>query len=131
MSMRATIGCPDEESGVSKMTFQKRVQDWLIACFGIEDSVNQKERAHRFLEEALELAQAGGCTADEAARMVDYVFSRPTGTISQETGGVMTTLAALCSVHDVDMAQCGEDELISISKRIDAIRQKRLTKPNI
>lgn len=113
------------------MTFQYRVLDWLIACFGKNDALNRKERVHRFLEEALELAQAAGCTANEASYLVDYVFSRPAGEIKQEVGGVMTTLAAFCSVHDLDMVCAGEEELADIYNNIDAIRQKRLSKPHI
>ena len=49
------------------MKFQYRVAQWMTACFGPVISADVTERNHRFLEEALELVQAKGCTASEAA----------------------------------------------------------------
>lgn len=85
------------------MTFQDRVQPWMIACFGTEIAGDTVERNHRFLEEALELVQACGCTQSEAHQLVDYVFGRPVGEKPQEVGGVMVTLAALCLAQSLDM----------------------------
>lgn len=38
--------------------FQRRVAEWLAACFPPSVCADREERMHRFLEEALELAQA-------------------------------------------------------------------------
>mgnify|MGYP006958842284 CR=1 FL=1 len=65
-----------------------------------EHASDKAERSHRFLEEALELVQACGCSASEAHQLVDYVFGRAVGHASQEAGGVMVTLAALCLVAE-------------------------------
>lgn len=110
-------------------SFQQRVQPWLLACFGELISGDREERNHRFLEEAIELVQANGCTASEAHQLVDYVFGRPVGELSQEAGGVMVTLAALCLASDVDMHQCGEVELARIWTKVEAIRTKQAAKP--
>lgn len=93
-----------------QQTFQARVIDFMLGCFGRKVAADTIERNHRFLEEALELVQALGCSASEAHQLVDYVFGRPIGDSHQETGGVLVTLAALCSSASVDMAQAGEDE---------------------
>lgn len=90
---------------------------------------NTAERNHRFLEEALELVQSLGCTAAEARMLVDYTFGRPTGEPRQEVGGVMVTLAALCTAADLSMRGCGEDELERCWKNIARIRAKQATKP--
>ena len=111
-------------------TFQARVQPWLLACFGNEIAADRVERNHRFLEEALELVQATGCTRDEAHQLVDYVFDRPTGDPTQEVGGVMVTIAALCLARGLDMHSAGEDELARIWTKVEAIRDKHATKPN-
>ena len=68
---------------------------------------------HRFLEEALELAQSFGCSNKEAHELVDYVFSRDVGQPEQEVGGVMVTLAALCSNAEIDMNGAGNQELVA------------------
>ena len=83
--------------------FQSRVLPWLLECFGAEIASDTVERNHRFLEEALELVQACGCPSDEAHKLVDYVYGREVGEKSQEVGGVMVTLAALCLAQGLDM----------------------------
>jgi hypothetical protein len=112
-------------------SFQQRVQPWVLACFGAQIAADADERNHRFLEESLELAQACGCSAQEAHRMVDYVFGRAPGEKAQEVGGVMVTLAALCLAHGLDMHTGGEQELAQIWDKIDAIRTKHALKPKV
>lgn len=46
--------------------YQERVHKWILHCFGATIGADKIERNHRFLEESLELVQAGGCTASEA-----------------------------------------------------------------
>lgn len=109
--------------------FQRRVAEWLTACFPPSACTDREERTHRFLEEALELAQANGCTREEAHRLVDYVFSREVGQPDLEVGGVMVTLAGLCAVAGIDMSDAGDRELQRNWARIDAIRKKQATRP--
>lgn len=110
-------------------TLQSRVHPWLMACFGEEIAADKIERNHRFLEEALELVQACGCTQSEAHQLVDYVYGRPDGDINQEIGGVMITLAALCLANGFDMHVAGETELVRIWGKVDSIRAKQAAKP--
>jgi hypothetical protein len=111
-------------------SFQARVAPWMKVCFPPEVCLDHVERNHRFLEEALELVQARGCSRAHAHQLVSYVFDRPAGEPTQEVGGVMVTLAALCiAVGDLDMHQAAETELARIWTKIDAIRAKQATKP--
>jgi len=110
-------------------SFQSRVQPWLLACFGEMIAGDREERNHRFLEEALELVQACGCTVDEAHQLVDYVFNRPSGEPFQESGGVSVTHAALCLANNIDMDAAAETELARIWTKIDAVRAKQAAKP--
>ena len=110
--------------------FQQRVMAWLTACFGSSRKSDQQERTHRMLEEALELAQACGCTLEEADRLVQYVFARAPGAVLQEVGGVMVTVAGLSSAMSVDMAQAAEEELARNWARIDEIRAKADSRPD-
>ncbi len=121
--MRAAYGL-DETA-----PFQDRVAPWLLACFGPNIARDRTERSHRFIEEALELVQAAGCTASDAHQLVDYVFDRPVGELQQEVGGVMVTLAALCLAHGAEMHAAGETELARIWTKIDVIRAKQAAKP--
>jgi NTP pyrophosphatase (non-canonical NTP hydrolase) len=110
-------------------SFQHRVWQWVVACFPTSVQLDVQERNHRFLEEALELAQANACTREEAQQLVEYVFGRPTGDVRQEVGGVLVTLAALCNAIDVSMDEAGEHELDRNWSRIERIRVKQAAKP--
>jgi hypothetical protein len=115
-------------------SFQQRVSFWMDRCFGsvealAPDATDPTERNHRFLEEALELVQSCGCTAVEAHQLVDYVFGRLIGEKHQEVGGVMLTLAALCTAQAIDMRQSGETELTRVWTKIEQIRAKHAAKP--
>lgn len=117
--------------GGEREAFQSRVLPWLLDCFGERIAGDTMERNHRFLEEALELVQACGCTADESHKLVDYVFGREVGERSQEVGGVMVTLAALCLAQNLDMHAAGETELARITQpaMAERIREKQKRKP--
>lgn len=73
---------------------QRRIAEWTRSTFG-PGTMTTPERTARFLEEALELAQACGYEREPAERLVAYVFSRPVGDYAQELGGVGITLLAL------------------------------------
>lgn len=111
--------------------FQARTKAWTTACFGEEITNDKTERNHRFLEEALELVQSLNCTQSEAHQLVDYVFGRPIGEPSQEVGGVMNTLAALCSANGLHMREDGDTELARVStpEMMEKIRAKQKAKP--
>ncbi len=113
----------------SMTKYQHEIDLWMQACFGPDISKDQIERNHRFLEEALELVQACGCTASEAHQLVDYTFNRPIGEKYQEVGGVAVTLAALCSAHGLGLEECAEAELSRIWTVIGKIRAKQAAKP--
>lgn len=117
------------ETKTVEVTFQEQVRPWLLACFGEMIAGDREERNHRFLEEALELVQACGCTAHEAHQLVDYVYGRTAGELHQEVGGVMVTLAALCLANDADMHAAGWVELDRIWGKVEAIRAKQAAKP--
>jgi hypothetical protein len=110
-------------------SFQSRVVDWVIACFGEQVMRNKAERMHRFTEEALELVQAGGLSRDDAHKLVDYVYNRPIGEFPQEVGGTMITLHALVSAFNYNVNECAEEELQRCWIKKDAIRTKQKNKP--
>lgn len=114
----------------ARRPYQARVLDWSTACFGAADAEVPGTRPHRFLEEALELVQALGCPAEEAQRLLHYVYGRPKGDPDQEVGGVMITLAALCHASRLDMADAGERELKRVWVNIDRVRAKSASKPS-
>lgn len=114
---------------MDESSLENRISNWLITCFGETIANDHIERNHRFLEEALELVQANGCTINEAHELVDYVFGRPKGDIKQEVGGAVLTLAALCFSSRVNMLESAEEELDRVWKNMDSIRKKQASKP--
>ena len=112
--------------------FQGQVDQWMVKCFNREIAQNIPERNHRFLEEALELVQSTGATAQEAHMLVDYVFNRAVGDSAQELGGVMVTLAALSNALGFYMGSAGIIELDRVNRPeiIERVRAKQLTKPS-
>lgn len=110
-------------------TFQRRVREWVVACFGADVADDRAERSHRFVEEALELVQSLGCTREDCLRLVDYVYGRPAGEPFQEVGGVMTTLAALCAANGLDLESAAEAELARVWTKLEQIRAKQAAKP--
>lgn len=111
-----------------KERFETQVMHWARTCFGDHDAFSPQQRTHRFLEEALELAQACGATRDDALQLVDYVFNRPIGEAPQEVGGVMLTLALVCYVQGIDMHEAGDTELARVWSKLETIRAKQAAK---
>lgn len=108
--------------------YQGRVNEWVKACFGADAQYDKTERAHRFLEEAIELYQSTGQSKENALKLVDYVYSRPIGEQFQEVGGVMVTLAALCEAAKIPMFDAAAVELTRCWQKIDKIRAKNKAK---
>lgn len=113
------------------MNHQSQVSHWIQEVIGEDAFNNQKERAFRFLEEALELAQACGVTPAEVDALRDYTFGRPVGDIHQEIAGSMFTLMALAQTHGFDALRELEIELARVScpQIKTRIRNKALAAP--
>lgn len=114
---------------VAVAPFQARVAKWVSSCLGLGWVDNKPSRNHHFLEEALELVQACGCTESEAHQLVQYVFRRPAGEKKQEAGGALVTLNALCEAHGIDLDTAGEAELARIWPLISTISDRIKAKP--
>lgn len=113
----------------TETSFQDKVCQWVVAAFGETVAADTTERNHRFLEEALELVQALGCTRTDAMSLVDYVYNRPVGEANQEVGGVLMTLMALCGANNINSTAEGEKELKRVYEKIEVIRAKQAGKP--
>ena len=74
---------------------QKQVSDWCAAAFGADHAASIPQRGIRHAEEAIETAQASGCDPAMIHKLVDYIYEKPAGALSQEIGGSGLTLLAL------------------------------------
>ena len=110
--------------------FQKDVAMWVQQVFGTLIANDIKIRNHRFIEESFELVQSLGATKEECLCILNYVYSRPLGEPDQEVGGVMITLAALCTAADIKLEHSAKMELSKIWNNIEKIKAKSLLKPS-
>lgn len=110
-------------------TFQERVAEWSLHCFGSVIPRDRLERGDRMLEEIFELLQSGEYPVERVAMLRDYVWSRPVGEPAQEMGGAYVTLALYAWAHGLDMRVAAETELARIWLKAEAIREKQKTKP--
>jgi hypothetical protein len=80
-------------------------------------------KAHRFLERAISLAKACGCTSLEAQNLVNYVFFTPPGEKTMETSETLYELSVLSDLHDLDLSACSELKLAAISRHSPTLRE--------
>ncbi len=109
--------------------YQDRVAAAHDALFH-DDPTDVAERVARFLEEAMEAAQAFGMTLDDVRMQADYTFNRPAGEPAKEIGAALLTLTSLCVVAGYDVMACGEADLEKLQRpeTIARIRAKRATR---
>lgn len=116
------------ESRNPDLTLQAGLVEWATHAFGRQTVDDQRQRAMRCLEEAVELAQALGL--DEAAchRQVSHTYGRPVGEPSQEVAGVINGALMAAESIGVDGLRVAEAELDRVWRCVDEIRIKQLSK---
>jgi hypothetical protein len=92
-----------EQNQEHKASEQEIVGDWALRCFGSRSFNSLPERARRVLEEAIELAQASGLSIEDGLNLMQYVYRRPIGELSQELAGVGSTLLVLAESQKIDL----------------------------
>lgn len=113
------------------MDMQNTVVTIGTAAFGEANMTNKRERALRFLEEALELCQSVGVGADDIDTMKAYVFSRPIEVnLEKELGGCLVTLYALADAYKRDLEAVGWVEIRRVAGRLHAAGEKHKNKPS-
>lgn len=117
----------NKDSLIERDIRQARVGDWVEQMFGTR--TNAMERVTRFLEEALELAQAEGMELEVALRLAFYVFGRTSGDPAQEAGGAGLTLLAYCDAKGISADTVERAELLRVlSKSPESMRRRHREK---
>lgn len=98
---------------------QERVAKWCADAFGLDHAASEEQRGLRFLEEAIELYQAIGCSRMQAHKLIDFIFTREPGELGREIGGVGITLLALASA--LNMSADAEEQ-----RELDRVLSKPL-----
>jgi hypothetical protein len=112
-------------------TLQHRVNDWVKTTLAGQVT-DKKTRAARFLEEALEAAQAAGLDETDAVLVLKQVYSSPIGELHQELGGSLTTLCALATAGNVDLewATLAEMARMETPEIREKVRRRQIEKVN-
>ncbi|KKL19838.1 hypothetical protein LCGC14_2461430 [marine sediment metagenome] len=100
--------CPDLLNQ-EPMRTQEKVLKWAVDIFG-PIAKNRDERAARLVEEAIEIAQVEELPMEVIQRILERVYERPAGFLTQEIGGLMITLEALAENTGWDVGVCADDE---------------------
>jgi NTP pyrophosphatase (non-canonical NTP hydrolase) len=103
------------------------ILEWAAATFG-RIALHKEERVLRFIEEAVELAQANDLPVDKLHAVVDYVYAKPKGDVTKEAGAVGTTLLALCELHNISADDAERNEAERIVKMDPAYFRERHNK---
>jgi hypothetical protein len=97
------------------MTERQRRQEecakWVRETFGEASLTNVQTRIARFMEEAIELAQAEDFPKERLHALVEFVYDRAKGVPFQEVGGVSTTLLSYCASVGIDADDAEDIEL--------------------
>lgn len=96
---------------------------WAVETFG-DIALNEHERAARFTEEAIELAQAVGLSSAFVNSVTERVYRRLSGDVTKEVGQAQLTLELLAEVLHVRPDRCAEAEF----ERIQTIPQEEWTR---
>lgn len=115
------------------MSRPKHIYEWAIGTFGVIATF-QDERAARFLEEALELAQAQGVSEAIAETILARVYAREPGDIAKEIGQAQLTLECLAESRGLcadGLAQQEFDRVRALPKNYFVRRQNAKAKLGI
>lgn len=88
---------------------QRQVLVWAIATFG-PVAADRRERAMRFVEEAIELAQSCGLDRRTIDAIAERAYSRRAGTLDRELAQAGMTLEALAENIGFDLSRLIGDE---------------------
>lgn len=97
---------------------QAEVIVWARRVFGDDEAVSLPQRGLRLLEEAIGAFQAAGGNPGQAHRLIDYVFSRRAGVLSQELGGVGVTVLALAAAAGISADEAERMEIERVLSRL-------------
>lgn len=108
-------------------TSMAEICKWVEQAIGPQ-AMDKRERVFRLLEEAVELFQAEGMTAEQATKVVAFVFAKPVGDPTLEAGGVFCTFLAYCGSAGFDPAEILEIDLFRMRNSVAAERIPRIRK---
>jgi NTP pyrophosphatase (non-canonical NTP hydrolase) len=77
------------------------------------------------LEEAVEVAQAGDVSQEQAMAILQRTYSRPIGEINKEIGGLLVTIYAFCGLYGSDPRYLLEREVERVLAKDPEVWRKK------
>lgn len=99
--------------------YQNKAVTLMTACHGETFLTDPRKRSEAYLAAAIDLFQALGGTAEELAAAVEAAGERPAPAVDAAIGDLMKELAAIGSLHDLDIMQAAYNTL---DERLKTIR---------
>ncbi|MBS3965562.1 MAG: hypothetical protein KGZ80_13940 [Methylomonas sp.] len=94
---------------------QAEILQWANSTFGEATASNTGERIRRFAEEAIELVQASGLDKQALHDIINHVYAKPAGNVSQEIGQVGVSLLGLAEHLGIQADDEERKEFLRIS----------------
>lgn len=96
----------------------KDIGNWVAETFGpiLKHPFAVSERGLRFLEEAVELAQASGVPEKKAHELIYRAYGKPAGEVRQEAAQSLILLLALANANGFDVGRVANEEWARIEK---------------
>jgi len=119
--------CTIQEFADPNTTRESRIGRWVEASFGRDLRHDLQERLKRTVEEALELGQTR-LPREDVLALVERVYSKPVGLLTQEMAQVGVTLLALADCYGVcldSLIQAEMDRIFAIPPEVWAERQRK------
>jgi NTP pyrophosphatase (non-canonical NTP hydrolase) len=85
------------------MSPEQEAWEWNVTVFGRDVAHSEVERGLRTLEEAIELAQASGVTAEQASHLMRHVYSKELGDVATEISDVLLCLLIQARMRNLDV----------------------------
>lgn len=111
---------------MSLSRLQERIAAWVVRTFGLKVLLDREERGLRHVEEAIELAQALGVSKKRIYRLVNVVYKKPVGEISQEIAGSFVTLLSVGEATSIDVYEAAIKEI----ERVESLPPEHFQKRN-
>lgn len=100
---------------VGRTTLGADFLKWAIEIFG-PVAADRRERAMRFVEEAIEVAHAEGVLEITLENMIERVYSRKAGEISREIGQASATLEMFAASIGVSVSDEAAREFARVKR---------------
>jgi len=104
--------------------YQNKAVALMAACLGEQSATDPKERAEALLTACIGLFYALGGSVEELAKTAKVASTKPAGPVDTAIGDLMKEVAAIGSIHDLDIMQAAyntlDQQTLSLKKTLHA-----------